>query len=97
MEKIDFGLGMSMPVRPDKRKRTEEFLAKILGCRETMRNETYTCFRFPNGQILGITPEQRLPLKKNMNGLPGLRWFPMILRRLKNGFRNMASGKSLAG
>jgi predicted enzyme related to lactoylglutathione lyase len=61
MEKINFGFGISMPVRPEKRKLAEDFLRTILNCAETMRSEEYTCFRFPNGQIIGITPEKEAP------------------------------------
>ena len=58
MEKIDFGIGISMPVKPNMRKKAEDFLSNVLGCSETLRNDNYTCFKFPNGQILGITPDQ---------------------------------------
>ena len=61
MEKIDFGFGISMPVRPEKRKSAEDFLEKTLGCTETMRNAEYSCFRFPNGQVIGITPDEKAP------------------------------------
>ena len=64
MEKIDFGPGISMPLKPDKRKRAEEFLSEILGCRETLRNDNYTCYQFPNGQILGITPDDNAPTEE---------------------------------
>lgn len=31
MEKIDFGVGISMPVHPDKCAKAEEFLLNVLG------------------------------------------------------------------
>ena len=60
-EKIDFGVGISMPVKPDSRSRAEDFLSKILGLKQTMKDESYTCFKFPNGQIIGITPDVNAP------------------------------------
>ena len=58
MEKFDFGVGLSMPVQPEMREKAERFISTVLGCKEVMRNENYTCFKFPNGQILGITPSE---------------------------------------
>ncbi len=64
MEKINFGFGIHMPVQPDKRTRAEEFLGNTLGCAEITRTEEYTCFRFPNGQIIGITPDKGAPFEE---------------------------------
>jgi hypothetical protein len=61
MTKIDFGVGMSMPVRPSKRKEAERFCREILGLPQTLESEEYSCFKFPNGQILGITPHENAP------------------------------------
>jgi hypothetical protein len=58
MEKVDFGAGISMPVKPQARERAEDFLSNILGLPQTLKNDGYTCFRFPSGQVLGITPEE---------------------------------------
>ncbi len=61
MEKIEFGVGTSMPVRPNERERTERFLSTVLGLRETLKTESYSCYRFPNGQIIGVTPDENAP------------------------------------
>ncbi|PCJ62302.1 MAG: hypothetical protein COA79_04360 [Planctomycetota bacterium] len=58
MEKVDFGVGLSMPVKPESRVRAVAFLSNVLGCTKTLENDNYSCFRFPNGQILGITPDE---------------------------------------
>jgi hypothetical protein len=64
MAKIDFGVGMSVPVKPEFRKRAEDFLSSVLGLPQTLKNEYYSCFKFPNGQIIGITPDQNAPTEK---------------------------------
>ena len=61
MEKIRFGYGMSMPVRPEFREKSEEFFRDILGCAQTKKTKAYTCFRFPNGQVVGITSDDGAP------------------------------------
>ena len=58
-EKIDFGVGHSMPVHPDQMKRAEDFLEKVLACELLHRGEFYTTFRFPNGGIIGLTPSEK--------------------------------------
>ena len=63
-EKIDFGVGLSMPIKPESMKMAEEFIANCLGCPEISRNPNYTCFKFPNGQILGLTPDSNAPTEK---------------------------------
>ena len=60
-ERINFGVGISMPVQPNQRERAELFLSKIIHCKEIMRNDTYTCFEFPSGQVIGITPDPNAP------------------------------------
>jgi hypothetical protein len=60
-EKIDFGVGISMPVKPELRERTEKFLAEILHLKQTLKSEHYSCYQFPNGQIIGITSDQNAP------------------------------------
>lgn len=61
MEKIEFGMGISMPIKPSTLEKAERFVSEVLGCKEIMRNKHYTCFKFPNGQVLGLTPDDNAP------------------------------------
>ncbi len=97
MEKIVFGVGMSMPVRPDKRKAAEDFLGRVLGCTKTSHSDQYTCFRFPNGQIIGITPEPEAPSEEEYERST---WLELVtddfeatkMRIKKFGVREVAGG-----
>jgi hypothetical protein len=64
MTKIDFGVGMSVPVKSNKREDVELFLKDILKLPQTMKTESYSCFKFPNGQIIGITPDDNAPTEQ---------------------------------
>lgn len=65
MEKIEFGVGISMPIQPGHRDRAETFFAEVLGCKQVMKNSLYTCFQFPNGQVIGITPDTKALSEQN--------------------------------
>lgn len=75
MEKIDFGVGISMAVRPDKRELVESFLLNVLKCPQTLKSQEYSCFRFPNGQILGITPDITAPTEEEYERSV---WFELV-------------------
>ena len=64
MEKIDFGVGMSMPVKPEFRERAELFFGEVINCPQIMKNESYSCYRFINGQVMGITPDENAPTEE---------------------------------
>ena len=64
MEKIEFGVGISMTIKPERRLKAEEFFAKVLGLPETMKNANYSCYQFPNGQTFGITPDDSAPTEE---------------------------------
>ncbi len=101
MAKIDFGFGVSMPIRPHERNRAEEFFSKVLGLTQTLKNEQYTCFKFPNGQILGLTPDENAP---NEEEYERSTWLEMVSSDfeetkkniLKFGVRQVVGGMSEA-
>ena len=75
MEKIDFGVGMSMPIKPESRSRAEDFITNVLGLPQTLENEAYSCFKFPNGQVLGITPDVNAPTEEEYENST---WLEMV-------------------